>query len=658
MPIITAWVYNNNFRVSLKEYTGFRYVLYTSDGVLPSYDNTHPFEFVCKEKINNFEEDISLIEKGTHIIQYDASVIGNIKSTFDGKISNSNNLTILSGNAYRKGLNKNQFPLKPSARYNGECVNNAVICEFKQNNIIIGKINVSIHLLLNKFGLDNINAWDGNSIQINQDGGYILSPQMGAGTKDNNNRFTGVLMGQVKTAGKQEPDTGLLGYHQGERSFFLSSTNGSGIFGKAGKGQIIVDPTQNKALLYSGNFWKNYDASKGLPTKYDASNYNGAGLLVDLTTPQIVFGNGNFKVDEHGWLTAKGGGSIAGWTIGTTTLSSKNGTITLNSDSSAITFKNSSGKMYSGSHNGLKSAVAGFYISDDGLSIGSKFKVTSDGTLEIGNGATTSSSKHWTINGDSARSYISYGDSLYDKYFIAANINTTNKNQVYIGTDGISLGRRFSVGANGNLIARSGQIANWTINTNSLTCGGSSSNDNIQPWDQGDGLYINNTGVYIGTGGLRIGSNFQVTSGGLLYCQNATIKGTVRATSGYFNNGTFNRGTFNTITVQNNSMLKDVIINGALNLNGGRADWKPINVLTEVTTKKLYITFPCPTGAFTRDQNGNPTGVEVRNYITNKDFVVALHRRYVPLTVLTQVGNSYDDNDYDYNYYDSTSWSY
>ena len=138
MPIITAWVYNNNFRVSLKEYTGFRYVLYTSDGVLPSYDNTHPFEFVCKEKINNFEEDISLIEKGTHIIQYNTSVIGNIKSTFDGKISNSNNLTILSGNAYRKGLNKNQFPLKPSARYNGECVNNAVICEFKQNGVIVG----------------------------------------------------------------------------------------------------------------------------------------------------------------------------------------------------------------------------------------------------------------------------------------------------------------------------------------------------------------------------------------------------------------------------------------------------------------------------------------------------------------------------------------
>jgi hypothetical protein len=197
MPIITAWVYNNDYRVYLKEYTGFRYVVYTSDGVLPSYDNTHPFEFICKEKINDFEEDISLLDKGTHRIRYNASVIGTVKSTFNGATSNSNNLTILTGASARKGLNKNQFPVRPSARYNGECVNNALLCEFKreQDNIVIGKINVPIHLLLNKFGLDNINIWDGNSIQINADGGYILSPQMGAGTKDNNNRFTGVLMG-------------------------------------------------------------------------------------------------------------------------------------------------------------------------------------------------------------------------------------------------------------------------------------------------------------------------------------------------------------------------------------------------------------------------------------------------------------------------------
>jgi hypothetical protein len=52
--------------------------------------------------------------------------------------------------------------------------------------------------------LAHLNEWDGNSIQIKDDGGYILSPQMGAGEKNENNQFTGVLMGEVKEAGKKD----------------------------------------------------------------------------------------------------------------------------------------------------------------------------------------------------------------------------------------------------------------------------------------------------------------------------------------------------------------------------------------------------------------------------------------------------------------------
>jgi hypothetical protein len=47
IPITTAWTYNSNFRVSLADYTGFRYVIYSPDGTSPQYDNSHPFEFIC-----------------------------------------------------------------------------------------------------------------------------------------------------------------------------------------------------------------------------------------------------------------------------------------------------------------------------------------------------------------------------------------------------------------------------------------------------------------------------------------------------------------------------------------------------------------------------------------------------------------------------------
>jgi len=60
IPIITAWVkqeknekneYKEKYRIGLRNFTGFRHVLYTSDGINPQYDNSHPFEFYCEELI-------------------------------------------------------------------------------------------------------------------------------------------------------------------------------------------------------------------------------------------------------------------------------------------------------------------------------------------------------------------------------------------------------------------------------------------------------------------------------------------------------------------------------------------------------------------------------------------------------------------------------
>jgi len=223
----------------------------------------------------------------------------------------SNLLELLNSKVYTKDLAKNQFRFRPASRYDGMCVNETVYCEYTQNKKIIGKIHVPIHFLLNKYGLANINEWDGNSVQIDDEGGFILSPQMGAGHKNDENQFTGVLMGEVRTPGKTNSDIGLLGYHNGDRSFFLNSENGSAIFGKASKGQITIDPSSDKAMLYSGNFWKNYDPQTGLPTDYTYRNKtnfkpsgnvnkdergNGQGMLIDLTTPEIYFGSGNFYV--------------------------------------------------------------------------------------------------------------------------------------------------------------------------------------------------------------------------------------------------------------------------------------------------------------------------------------------------------------------------
>lgn len=133
----------------------------------------------------------------------------------------------------------------------------------------------------------------------------------------------------------------------------MNAENGSAIFGKQGPGQIVLDPTSDRALLYSSRFWNNYKED-GLPnTTYDynegthkyASQAN-EGMIIDLTAPRILFGSGNFRVEPNGNLTASNvnvtgniyadyleavtGGSIAGWTINADTLTG--GNTILNSD--------------------------------------------------------------------------------------------------------------------------------------------------------------------------------------------------------------------------------------------------------------------------------------------------------------------------------------
>ena len=492
IPITTAWTISDNYRVNLKDYTGFRYAIYTSDGMTPQYDSSHPFEFICKEKINGTWEDVSMVS-GSHAITYTPTAVGNYLSTKDGSATNSNLLEILTTTIYRDGCAKNQWKARPASRYDGVCVNVAICCIYRQNGVIVGRINIPVHYLLNKYGMANINEWDGNSVQIDNEGGFILAPQMGAGHKESDNSFTGVLMGETRLPSKQTPQTGLLGYNAGTRTFFLNSKNGSASFGRSDQGQIVIDPStsQRKAMIYSGNFWKEYNSDgdyDGLPKNYiyrndkyqPTGNANKTGLLIDLTTPEIFFGTGNFYVTKEGYIHAAAGGDIGGWKIDKHSLYSNiaaaSGRITLdagtyNEETNTVT---GPGKIYSHNHSSLTNTGTGFYLSYDGLSFGSKAKITNTGQMYLGTGAVAGTGKHWTIDGDSSKSYIAYGGTAWSE----ASNDWDTAAKIYLGTDGISLGTRFSVSPQGQLKAYSGQIGGWNINKTKLSAGNIELNSN------------------------------------------------------------------------------------------------------------------------------------------------------------------------------------
>jgi hypothetical protein len=61
-----------------------------------------------------------------------------------------------------------------------------------------------------------------------------MAPQIGAGEKDDNNRFTGILMGKTETytgGAENEKEIGLFGYAHGLQSIFLDAESGNATFG-------------------------------------------------------------------------------------------------------------------------------------------------------------------------------------------------------------------------------------------------------------------------------------------------------------------------------------------------------------------------------------------------------------------------------------------
>ena len=78
----------------------------------------------------------------------------------------------------------------------------------------------------------------------------------------------------------------------------MNSRDGSVIMGKSGRGQVIIDPSdsaQNRAYIYSSNYWNNYNYD-GKPSSYSTSNMSGQGMLISLSDAYIHLANNTGKI--------------------------------------------------------------------------------------------------------------------------------------------------------------------------------------------------------------------------------------------------------------------------------------------------------------------------------------------------------------------------
>ena len=153
----------------------------------------------------------------------------------------------------------------------------------------------------NIYGLSEINGWDGTQMKIDEQGNYLLAAMVGAGSKDNNNKFSGMVMGELSSG-----EIGLFGYGKGERAFFLDANTGAAYFGK--NQEIVITPT-------SSTIAGKMNGAQRMTLKLNGSSNTDLAINV----------NNKFTVDYAGNMTATGAditgtitatsGSIGDWEI-------------------------------------------------------------------------------------------------------------------------------------------------------------------------------------------------------------------------------------------------------------------------------------------------------------------------------------------------------
>lgn len=280
LPLVDIQRKNFNYTFAVKG--GFKEVVYEADGTRPKYDSSEPFSIAVTDSSG------AIVSEG---LTYQWSSCGELYEEKNGT-AGWRSAELLKQDYNDKTTTGINYLVRPASTYDGVCLSTGVQCVVSLSGSELATIFIPIHFHLNRFGHAALNDWNGNDISITEEDGIILSPQIGAGQKDKNNAFTGMVMGAVKyNSGTTK--NGLIGLNKGAQTIFLSAEDGSATFGSELNGQIKISPSSDgktSAKIEGGGY----------------STSSKSGLMIDLSEPTIKYGSGNFIVDENGCLTAKG----------------------------------------------------------------------------------------------------------------------------------------------------------------------------------------------------------------------------------------------------------------------------------------------------------------------------------------------------------------
>lgn len=510
-------------------------VIYDAQGGNPSYfkDSFKIFETSDTGNSEIVSSDIQWIIKyynsaGTAFDQSSVLSAGyGIAASYMPILKQDNSL--LPSNMYLQETQQSLFPI--------------VICRKSGETIWVQPI----YLMQNRYPSAMLNTWDG-SLVIDEENNRILSNLVGAGKKNDDNSFSGVLMGEIESNagiqvdGYSNPERylasdhtgiGLYGFHEGAQSFGFN-INGTAFLGKSGGGRISFDG--NHGFIYSQS-WLNSFKDNEKPFLVNNGNVKlgqgKAGMAIDLQTGHIdAF---NFKLtsnkiqlnaspeDDENYFLIGSKDDNKGYLEYTA-----KGALIINVKSLDLitdTFKIYSKDQPSAASTSVANSPS---IETWRIIAGKSFGVTADGTLyaSAGNiaGWTIDTNKLSSSTGDQADTYT----ASIQKY-VSGQFNTRAAFMIEKNSEGSNPSYPFFVRYNGflyaenaeikgKLTATSGEIGGWTVGESILK----SSDDNAWLAPAGyDGCVF------------KAGKNFKVTTSGALICAGgADITGVINTTAG------------------------------------------------------------------------------------------------------------------------------
>ena len=210
MPMII----NTHHGIKVKPNSGFSHILFGSDGMNPQYADV-PFELqVYAKNDNNYTWDV------TESATYDWSLLAPLNNN---KVS----LTTKNNNSCRVNYNENFLANKPWI--NLHCTISD-IQDIQGGQPLMARISIPITMSLNRYENPNINGWDGQKIVVDSAGNFIASMQAGFGQKNEDNTFSGLVLGTVQDKNAKTERVGLFGYNSGKETVSIDALSGDARF--------------------------------------------------------------------------------------------------------------------------------------------------------------------------------------------------------------------------------------------------------------------------------------------------------------------------------------------------------------------------------------------------------------------------------------------